>query len=214
MNNRRNSRSLDQQLITALEDAVSPREAQKIVSSALQIAGHDRVPPENLDWFVDEPLRVALWHFLDTTGVRRALEAVSEAVDARRETQPPPMTWPEEKIVLVASRDVGSVRSLRARLQSAATVVAITTVGDLAESLNFPSDRYVVVLDACAKVFDADEAANVIEQCSSHPRVIIWGEQRPSSPDWMSLDSTTSADGVADLVTTLFSSPPLAASTK
>ena len=203
-----NSRLIDEQLAAALERAVSPRQAKKIVASALQIAGQDHVPPENLDWFVDEPLRVALWHFLDATGVRSALEAVTEAIDASRATQPPAGEWQEEQIVLVASRDVGSIRSLRARLQSAATVVAITTVGDLAESLNFPSDQYIIVLDACAKVFEPDAAANVIRQSSSHPRVIVWGDDRRSAPDWLTVASTTTADGVADLVTTLFSGAP------
>lgn len=180
----------------AIDCVAVPSVRRQIMRAALGMAGVAQIPgePDQFRWFVQEPLRVALGHFLDTDvadAVVADLEPIHEVAGSHvrakglreDETQPfatttplaapLPLTLP---LVLAASRDVGGLTRVARHLIGRARVKPVRDVADILAALfSRGPQQTIVLLDACLPLLDLAATADAFEALLVPPIVVLWG---------------------------------------
>ena len=192
--------ALTRSLREALADVVDPELAGPILKAALGLAGEPFVPerPSRTQWFLEEPLRMALSHFLGESEASRALAEIpledlfGSHVRARTPATKPapvrplrpavtPLPLPKPR-VLVASRDIGSIKHIAFRLVGRAEVVPVPSFTILRDRLAQAVHAPILVLDGCAVAVDVEPVIWLALDADPAPkRILVWGS-RPRPP--------------------------------
>ena len=201
----------------ALDCVAAPSIRDQILRAAFGMAGCTTVPedPEGARWFIEEPLRMALTHFLGgdaASAVMQDLAPVHEVMgshararrvtpDRQKRPSRPPAAVPEATVYYVTRSQLG-IQWLETGLLGRARVQRVADVTEAFLGMVAQPGPTLVLLDADA-LDDVRRVARAFHTLADPPQVLLWGgtlQAVEAAPRWAHLPNAATRDDVVSIL--------------